>query len=144
MPLPSYSELRNKVGILTMRLTELSIDTTYGVIKRPAVKFALQDLDAPPRHLVLLSFENIPQPGVVKRALWLSDPDVVLRARWDENQFLLGLSAEPEKFEQRIREFFTKNGLAVNIVTMPYSGHIESDMRTAAAIAQARKTGYQV
>lgn len=155
MPLPSYKDLKKQRDECLRALVELSTDPNYGITTRPAIPFELRKIEKRARWVVFLDIDDCHGAnkrfgyeavnGKIKRAIHLRSSDVLLRGRWfSGDELIVILSGDPDAFMERLRGNLHNNGLSATMEAVPYSGNLEKDVNTAAAVVQAKKTGHRV
>lgn len=140
MPSPSYAQLQKENQALKRRLADLSTDPRYNVTRRNAIPYL--DLTNV-THAVTLIFPPNTQQGDIKRLLrgrWSAN--IVERAIWDEQTFVLFLRGEPEDLVDKLKASAAKAGTYPCIHAMPYSS-VSETVLNAQAIHNAHANGYQ-
>lgn len=135
MPRPSYPSLLNQLSECRRELGELSTDEAWNVTTFKAIPFQLRRIAESARFVVVVKIHTSLSlmtgrelNGSIRRALNFRAPQVLLRARWDNNEeAVFVLSEDPEVFCARLRLVLKNEGLHFSMAFAPYSGNIQFD-----------------
>jgi len=155
MPTPSYKALKAQNSMLMQMITALKTDREYGILTRQAVPIELPRIKKRARFVVFLDIDDCKGANAkygydevnkkIRRAIQVRHADVLMRARWfSGDEIIIILKGDPDGFVQRLHIALKNVGLAASMAAVSFSGNLESDVRTAAAIVAAHKTGHLV
>lgn len=147
MPTTSREKLRGQLSQCAHEFAQLANDEEWTgqnpVVIRKAVPILIRRVAESARYVVVIAFElrSVRDPGPIRRALGLRDPNVLLRARWSHTEALLILASDPMEYCQTLAPILNNAGLSAALYFTPYSGNVQMDYGRATHSTPAHWVG---
>jgi hypothetical protein len=126
----SYTDLQEALREAQQYINVLIHDNTYGVINAHAYPHEYARIKDQARYLATVWIEPLRNPSIVKRALHVRHPGVVLIASPIENIFVCILAHNPESWCNRVKSTMRKGNQDCTIAYTPTAGNPALDLLT--------------